>query len=290
MRRRGRVLILLGLILAIVAFILAYFLLQGAAAPPPPEIQTAQVLVALQPITERTEVPVESVGPKEFPLDAVPPNALRDPSDVLGKFAIVPIFPGQVIVAEMLVDKAEAQKTGLYASFAIPPGKVAMAMPITDLSNVARAIQAGDFVDVLVTIRYKVVEEEVSPEGAVAITELGESLVVQLTLQDVEVLKVGLWGPTQPSAEEGGQQTQQQQQQQQQARARGPEFLTLLVSQQDALVLKFARDDPSFTVDFALRGVGDHTLVTTDSVTLEYLLTRFNITQPTALPRIIAPP
>lgn len=286
MRRRGRVLILLGLILAIVAFILAYFLLQGAAAPPPPEIQTAQVLVALQPITERTEVPVESVGPKEFPLDAVPPNALRDPSEVLGKFAIVPIFPGQVIVAEMLVDKAEAQKTGLYASFAIPPGKVAITMPITDLSNVARAIQAGDFVDVLVTIRFKVVEETVSPEGAVAITELGESLVVQLTLQDVEVLKVGLWGPVQPPAEEGGQQTEQQQQ----ARARGPEFLTLLVSQQDALVLKFARDDPAFTVDFALRGVEDHSLVTTDSVTLEYLLTRFNIAQPTALPRIIAPP
>lgn len=285
MRRRGRVLILLGLILAILAFILAYFLLQGGAAPPP--VETAQVVVALAPIAERSEVPVEAVGTKELPLDAVPPNALRDPSEVLGKFTLVQIFPGQVILSDMVVDKSEVQKTGAFASFAIPAGKVAIALPITDQSDVARAIQAGDFVDVLVTIRYQVVEERLSPEGVVTQTELGESQVVQLTLQDVEVLKMGLWGVTQAAQEQQGQ--QQLGEEQQQAPARGPEFITLMVSQQDALVLKYVRDDPAFIVDFALRGVGDHNLVTTDSVTLDYLLTRFNIVQPTALPRIVAP-
>ncbi|MBI2845859.1 MAG: Flp pilus assembly protein CpaB [Chloroflexi bacterium] len=286
MRRRGRVLILLGLILAILAFILAYYLLQGGAAPPP-EVETAQVVVALAPIAERTEIPVEAVGTKELPVNAIPANALRDPSEVLGKFSLVQIFPDQIILSDMVVDKSEVQKTGQYASFAIPQGFVAIAVPITDTNSVARAIQAGDFVDVLVTIRYKVVAERISPEGAVTETELGESLVVQLTLQDVEVLKVGLWGTARAAQQE---EQQQQQGEQQQERAQGPAFLTLLVRQQDALVLKYARDDPSFVVDFALRGVGDHSIVTTDSVTLDYLLTRFNITPPTALPRIIAPP
>lgn len=273
MRRRGRILVLLGLVLAVLAFILANFLLQGAAAPPTPQVQTTQVVVALQEIPERTEIPVEAVGTREIPVDAVPPNALRDPSEVQGKWTIVRIFPGQIIVSEMVVSREEAIQTG-FASFAIPEGFVAIAFPISDVNSVAGAIQPGDFVDILITIRYQVLEET-PPEGVLQV--IGESLVTQLTLQDVEVLKVGLWNPP-PPPEEGGA-----------APPPSANFLTVLLAQQDALVLKHLRDNPAFTVDFALRGVGDHALVTTESVTLDYLFTRFDIVQSTALPRIVTP-
>lgn len=280
MRRRGRILILLGLILGLVAFGLAYFQLQPpeelVARPPQ---QTTQVLVATQNIPERTQVFVEAVRTEERPVDQVPANALTNPAQVQGTWTLFPIFQGQVIVSDMLVDRARVVEEGLYASFAIPAGKVAFAFPVDDFNSVAGAIQAGDFVDIMVTIRFRVLEEAFV-QGTLTRTELGEALVAQLTLQDVEVLKVGLWGaPPAPPAEG-----------QEQAPAPTQNFLTVLLNQQDALALKYFRDDPSFKVDFALRGIGDHTVVTTEAVTLDYLLDRFVIVEPSTLPRVIVTP
>lgn len=276
MRRGGRILILLGLVLAIVTAGVAYYFLQQRAVPPPEEeIRTKSVLIALQPIEERADIPLEAVGTKEWPEDLVPANALDNPADVVGKAAIVPIMEGQVIRSDMLIDKETVLEEGSFAAFAIPEGKVAFAVPIDDIHSVAGAIQAGDFVDVLVTITF----EAQKPTGVV--TEEGEEevqfvqvLATQLTLQDVEVLRVGGWNVPPPTEGE------------EEAAPPPQDFLTLLVSQQDALVLKYARDDPNFNVDFVLRGVKDHTIMSTESVTLEYVLRRFKVTLPAPPPAI----
>jgi len=232
------------------------------------------VLIALQPIEERADIPVEAVGTKEWPEDSIPANALSNPADVVGKAAIVPILEGQIIRSDMLLDKERILEEGRFAAFAIPEGKVAFAVPIDNIHSVAGAIQTGDFVDVLVTITFKVQRRTgiVTEEGEEE-TETIQALTTQLALQDVEVLRVGAWNVP-PPTEEG------------EAALPPQDFLTLLVSQQDALVLKYARDDPDFNVDFALRGVEDHTIVSTESVTLQYILTRFNVTAPAPPPTI----
>ncbi|MGB5932443.1 MAG: Flp pilus assembly protein CpaB [Anaerolineae bacterium] len=275
MLRRGRLLIILGLVLAVMTAGVAYYILQQGAGPAPEvEIRTKPVLIALQPIEERADIPLEAVGTKEWPEDSVPANALSNPADAVGKAAIVPILEGQIIRSDMLIDKERVLEEGSFAAFVIPEGKVAFAVPIDNIHSVAGAIQAGDFVDVLVTITF----EAQKPTGVV--TEEGEQevqsvqvLATQLTLQDVEVLRVGAWNVP-PPAEEG------------EAPPPPQDFLTLLVGQQDALVLKYARDDPNYNVDFALRGVEDHTIVSTESVTLQYILTRFNVTTPAPPPTI----
>ena len=277
--RRGRLLIFLGLILALITAGAAYYLLQQGVIIPRPqqeEIRTRPVLVALQPIEERADISAEAVGTKEWPEELVPAQALSNPAEVVGKTALVPIMEGQIILPEMFVDKEKVIEEGSFAALAIPEGSVAFAFPVDDIHSVAGAIQAGDFVDVLVTITF----EGQKPTGVVK--EEGEEevqpvqvLATQFTLQDMEVLRVGAWNVP-PPAEEG------------EAPPLPQGFLTLLVSRQDALVLKYARDDPNFNVDFALRGVEDHTIVSTESVTLEYILTRFNVTTP-ALPPTIGP-
>jgi hypothetical protein len=59
-------------------------------------------------------------------------------------------------------------------------------------------------------------------------------------------------------------------------------MVILVVSQQDALVLKYAREN-NFIMDLALRAAGDEVLVTTEAVTLEYMIRRFNISLPPKL-------
>lgn len=273
--RRGRLILFLGLILALVTVGVAYYYLQQGAPPSEEEVRTRPVLIALQSIEEHTDIPAEAVGTKEWPEDLVPANALNNPAEVVGKMALVPIAEGQIILPEMLVDKQKVIEEGSLASLAVPEGTVALAFPVDEIHSVAGAIQAGDFVDVLVTITFE-------GQKSMGVTTEGEEMVqpiqlqaTQLTLQDVEVLRVGSWNPSPPPAEG-----------EEKAAPPPQNFLTLLVSQQDALVLKYARDDLNFSVDFALRGVEDHTIVSTESVTLQYILTRFDVTTPAPPPTI----
>ncbi|MGQ9516519.1 MAG: hypothetical protein ACUVT1_04550, partial [Anaerolineae bacterium] len=67
-----------------------------------------------------------------------------------------------------------------------------------------------------------------------------------------------------------------------------PTIITLLVNQQDALVLKFAREAGA-SIDFALRSKNDHDLVETEPVTLDYMIRRFNIRPPERLPYAVEP-
>lgn len=276
MLRRGRLLIFLGLVLALVTAGVVYYVLRGAGPAPEERVKTATIVVARQPIDEREDVTLEALGTEEWPLESIPENALRNPAQAVGKVAVVPIAEGQPVLSSMVIGKEEAREAEGFASLGVPEGKVAFAVPIEDRNSVAGAIQAGDFVDVLVTIKFTLLEAVPAEEGAEGEKQAkaaGEVLATQLTLQDVEVLRVGLWTPP-PPVEEGG------------VPAPTQNYLTLLLNQQDALVLLYLREDPNVTIDFALRGVEDHAIVSSESVTLQYILARFNVTTPAPPPTV----
>jgi hypothetical protein len=67
-----------------------------------------------------------------------------------------------------------------------------------------------------------------------------------------------------------------------------PDSITLIVSNQDALVLEYvkqiaAQNPGSVQVTFALRSAGDGSLTETESVTLQYMFERFAIALPSKL-------
>lgn len=62
-----------------------------------------------------------------------------------------------------------------------------------------------------------------------------------------------------------------------------PDLITLIVSPQDAVTLNYLVYAGA-ELTMALRSSGDDTIVTTEAVTLEYLLTTYNIPVPTKLP------
>jgi pilus assembly protein CpaB len=332
--QRGRLLIILGIILALATLGAVAFLVLGSGVPegligdgePTPTplpaedvgIPTTQVIVALQPIARGTEFVAGSIGRRDWPANNVPPETIADEAETIGKVAKTDIVQGQVIVRSMLVDVGIAGE----ASLNILSGRVAVAYPITSQSSVSYAIQPGDTVDILLSSFFLDVDEEFqSPlpnkvrfffqtfdeeglqtgitlseppidEGrfelgagdvASIVNASGSQIprrVAQLTVQAAKVLRVGPWlePPPPPPPEDGSPPPPPPL----------PDVVTLAVTPQDALVLLWLREGDIYS-EMALRAAGeDEAEHLTEAVTLQYMLTRFNIAVPPKIEFIMA--
>ena len=238
----------------------------------------------------------------EFERDQVPADAVLNAADLPGKLAAHDISQGQILRADMLTDKQSIVEDGINASFVIPEGKVAVAFPIDELSSVAYALQAGDSVDLLITVQMIDVDPELQvrlplpggrryrrPEGpghpapthglpAHAARRAGaEDRAVE---RAAGANRLGDAGPgRRPARPPAARRIRP-------AAPANPTIITLVVTQQDALVLKYARESGA-TIDFALRARDFHEQVTTEPVTLGYMVQRFNVKPPDKLPYAI---
>ncbi len=282
MRRRARLLIILGIILAVVAGLLTFTLLQKPVEEPVEAPTTVQVVVATEDISVGEIVDPLTMEIRDWPVDTAPPDAVTNVADLTGKYAKQDIFAGQVVRTSMVASKAALAEAGELASALVPIGMVAYPFPISELSGVSYALSSGDRVDVLMTFHFVNVDLNTQVplpldrglEGDIMGVQIPR-LVSQLTLQDIEVLRVGSWyEPPELPPEQV-----QQQPGQPLPTPSPPAVVTLLMPQQDALVLQFAREAGA-TVELALRNPTDHDTVSTESVTLDYMLARFNFTVP----------
>lgn len=256
MRRGGRIFIILGLILAIISGI-GVFVVLASAEPQPVQVPTTSLVVAFQQVPARSEISADQVGQVEWPQRVPTPlGAYAQPSDVVGKLALVPIYPGQPIINEMVISKDDAEARHSNAALILEPGQVAVALGVSLNSNVAEAIQAGDRVDLLVTYG-----------SASAAGGSGEPYIAtQTTLQNVLILQVGPW-PRNVGDDSG------------QNNNAGTTIITVQLAEQDALALKHI-EGTAQAYSLALRAANDEQVFTTEPVTLEYLNKRFNFNIP----------
>ena len=292
--RRGRILILLGLILAIGTAAAVYIFLQGTQAPAP-EIPTEVVVVAILPIAE-DELVEGKVELQGKPVDAIPEGAIRSLEATTGMLAAGPIAPNQILHPDNLISPQERRLEGELGKL-VEEGFVAVAFPIDELSSVSYGIQPGDRVDILMTFPFvdidqdSQIKEPICPfecpdlsSVTVGSEEQNARLVAQLTVQDAEVLGVGRWGEELPTAAE-----QQQANQDRNApppTPQVPKYITLMLTPQDALVLKVAREYEA-SIDLAVRAEEDHQTFATEQVTLDYILARFGVSLPGKQPYTI---
>ncbi len=254
MRRGGRILVLLGLLLGAITAV-GSFLVLSSAAEQGRVIPTRPVVVALQRIPERSVITSDAVGIKEWPEAALPPEAFFSKiDDVVDKLTLQAIYPGQIILAPMVIDKKLAGEIGTRsnAAFVIPEGKVAMAFAVNEITSVGNALQAGDYVDILLTLSPAGLPPSPTPPRTP--TGLEGLPVTQMMLQDVLILQVGVWSSRPEGGAPGG-------------------IITFALDRQDALALKAAREQGQ--IDLVLRRAGDHAIVDTEPVTLQYLNRRF---------------
>ena len=74
------------------------------------KVSGASVTEALRALSKKGLInyaPYEVITMTDWPKDQVPPGAILNQADVSGKLARIPIFQGQVLQQEMLIDKEE---------------------------------------------------------------------------------------------------------------------------------------------------------------------------------------
>lgn len=186
-RSRGRFVIVMGLILAVVAGGAAFFLISQAQQQATRSAPTVAIVVATRQIPPRKPIEAADVAVRQVPLD--PTNAqgvFTDPTKVIGLIPGVAILPGQPIYANFLASQAQGgQFSILQPGETISPASEdwrAVSVTVPDDRAVGGLVRAGDTVDVFVTVSV-VVPEDVTLAG-----KYYTDKTTKITYQDVLIL------------------------------------------------------------------------------------------------------
>jgi Flp pilus assembly protein CpaB len=163
--RRGRLFLLVALLL-IVVLVAVYILMGGLTTSPTPDVadlsqmptptpipQTIDVVVVTQRVNRGTDFTEAILGFVEIPLSLQIPGSYTDLSEVLGRRAKFDLDSGVILTANMTTESAEQFSTaGSDWALLIPPGRVAVSIPISRLTSVSYGPRKGDHVNVIVTM------------------------------------------------------------------------------------------------------------------------------------------
>jgi Flp pilus assembly protein CpaB len=160
-RRRGRVFILIALIL-ILLIVLVWAVMrlmspaqlspgiQEPVAQPTPVEEMVTIVISVQPIARGAEFTDAVVTTLPYPKkDLVEGAFITDINEVLGKRARFNLEARTPITSSMIVDPTMKNSP---AAFQIPPGMVAIPIPVSQLSSVAYGLEPGDHVNVIASL------------------------------------------------------------------------------------------------------------------------------------------
>ncbi len=145
---RSRLLMIGGLALAVGLLVSysVYSRLQNSAGSNHNE-RGVRVAVAARDIAVGVKLAADDIHMVTVPQSAAPPKAFRDPSQVLGRGAILPMSSGDFILPSKLAEL----NAGAGLPSLIPPGMRAVSVRVNDVVSVAGFVQPGTRVDVLAT-------------------------------------------------------------------------------------------------------------------------------------------
>src|SRR5215472_3596352 len=174
-RRGGRLYIVIGAVLAVIAFVAA------AAIASFPFIQGTtsgtRVVVASHDIKARTVIQASDVTFANF--NPAPQQTFTAVKDVVGRGGRVDIPQGSPIAAYLIAASSDLLTSSDVAYLPIPEGWIAVTVPTNEQVGVGGYVQVGDRITLLATINT---------------SEFGQSpaaSVVRTVFRDVVVLRVG---------------------------------------------------------------------------------------------------
>jgi pilus assembly protein CpaB len=162
-RRRARLVLIIGLLIAVLAGAGTFLLSSGSKSEAPPPVETTDVLVASHDIPTRTALTAADLKVQKYPKDIAPASALTKPEDVIGKIVQVPISAGEPILPTKFAAAGAPTFTVFppnaqpIAGQPIPAGTPdyrAMSITVADATAAGGAVQVGDIVDLLFTFQF----------------------------------------------------------------------------------------------------------------------------------------
>jgi pilus assembly protein CpaB len=156
-RRRARLILILGIVLALLAGVGTFFYASTAQTATAPVIPTTPVLVAAREVPAKTTLTAADVKLQDFNVDAKPALALADPKEAIGKVTVTSISVGEPILPSKFSDPKNPTFVVIPATFIGPDGNYlantpnfrAMSLTVPDANAVGGAVQPGDTVDLM---------------------------------------------------------------------------------------------------------------------------------------------
>jgi pilus assembly protein CpaB len=292
LKRSNRLILLIGVLLAIVAFVGIILISQGAdpgtgdTPPPPTELDT---VVAVEDIPLGVIVDETMLTTQKLATTARVGGAYESTTAVIGQVARRNIISGAQISSADFV--ASTNPTSIVC----PATKVCMAVQVDQVSGVGTLIRPGDFVDMLVGFtgdKFPVIAPNPDDPTQVQVVSGLNSTSVKLLLQGMQVIGALLPPPPtqegQPATDPGTGSTALTGQQ---------EIVILAVSAQQAEVIKFTQLDGSISLvlrsptEFAERDengqVIDPPPVVTTGIILKSLVDEYNVLTPQLVETIL---
>jgi len=259
LKRSNRLVLLIGVFLAIVAFVAVIVLTTGNGGSDNSKgpVTTGPVVVATADIPLSTKVQASQVTVQTKDLTAILPGAYTDVSQVVGKVVRQGVTSGAQITTATFGEGA----SGSVLNVDVPAGLRAISVQVDQVSGVGTVIQKGDYVDMVVGFaadKFPVVTKNPSDNSFQVVAGLNGTSVKML-LQGMQVLGT-LLPPTsadtsgQPAPSGGTGTTLNGQQ----------EIVILAVTAQQSEVIKFAQLDGS--ISLVLRSADDFIDPTTGEV------------------------
>ncbi len=243
MKRSNRLILLIGVFLAIVAFIGIVVIVQGKPSTSGPSTATELPTVfAAKPITLGTEITADMLQVTTTKVTERDPTAFASPSLLLGKIAAKDIAQGKQLTAD------DFNRGGNQASVTVPAGMRAIAVTVDQGSGVGTLIRTGDYVDLLVAItgdKFPVITLNPTDNSFTVVQGINATSA-KVLLQGMQVIGTLLPPPTAPANGQG---------QASPAPGEGAaslnnqsEIVILSVDAQQAEVIKFAQIDGSISL------------------------------------------
>ena len=172
MKRSNRLVLLVGVFLAVIAFVGVILLSQGSGpgtGGQQAEPTRANVVVALEDIPLGTVIEASMVETKEVDVQGAEADAFADVSQVIGQVARQEVLTGGQVTQRTISGSAAT------ADLKVPPGKRAMSVRVDQVTGVGTLIKTGDYVDMVIRMDIKAVSVNpgngLLPEGAPFILE-----------------------------------------------------------------------------------------------------------------------
>ena len=192
--RRRRMIILLGVAMAITAGLVAFAISGGGAGPAVAEVPKRAVLVAVADIPARTVLQTEHVAVRQIPDDVSLALAFTQPTDVVGQVTTGPIMAGQAIYPNVLVTNAGGGTFSILGPNEVvstdSPLWRAVSVQVPPDRAVAGQILTGQRVDLFATVQIDVMLRDAEGNYIPATTTEGyqSGKSTKITFQDIEVL------------------------------------------------------------------------------------------------------
>lgn len=288
MKRSNRLVILVGVLLAVLAFVAIVILLNSREDEGGPvDAQTETVLVANEDIEIGEEVTPDKVDTAEVQPDAVAGTALSDESIVAGQPAVFRVPRGSQVSGEAIGigNQPLVNLPGL-----LNPGEKAVSFQVERVGGLNFLVKPGDTIDILIHAEITVVQatqdsaENENPDAFRRIEPvpgLEKVRSIKVILQDKRVIYVSATRATEPElVDSDGDGTPDEEQPAQ------PVFDSVVIvfagSAQDAEVLRLAQahDQEIGSLSVVVRHAEDDEIEETLGITIEQLVENYGLRIP----------